>query len=275
MAQHKSDSSSAPAAPKAKRPARSTKRKSSPPDEPEPAHKKLRANDAKATASDGAFPTPLTITPPTFRELLDRYASRVPDKLHKLDEARYESIPAAVRARRAKAAAKSDNAEEPSPHGYLTKQEVVQLVEWKLEHGTFRPALLGMARAHPEDVITSTTASAFAQLSSTPPDVSGALKTLCSLRGIGPATASLLLSCADPERVPFFSDELYRWMLWDGADVGKGTGWGRKIGYTDKEYAALREAVGGFLERAEGDVCGEVGALDMEKVAYVLGKSGQ
>jgi hypothetical protein len=62
-------------------------------------------------------------------------------------------------------------------------------------------------------------------------------------------------------------------MMWDSPDApGKGSGWSRKIGYTDKEYTALREAVGRALERMKGEEWGEVGAMDLEKVAYVLGR---
>lgn len=240
------------------------------------------------------FPTPSTITLAALREYLGRYDSCVPEKLVDLDEARYETIPTAVKSRRTplkgeggvpgnKVDSASDG--ENSSSGYLTKEQVVQLVEWKLKHGTFRPALLGMAKAHPPDLIRSTTSTAFSQLYDDGSvksrdgnrDPIKALKTLTTLRGIGPATASLLLSCADPDKVPFFSDELYRWMMWDEPDTAKGRGWARKIGYTDKEYTGLVEKVRACLERLRGEQGweeGEVGAMDLEKVAYVLGRKG-
>lgn len=276
---------------------RSAKRKTSPSagtdakdaSSPSPAKKARTVNpspreEAASGGSDTDPPSPTSITPDTFRRYLQRYPICVPEKLQELDEARYETIPAAVRSRsRAQAGAGKGGASEKSEeddgaHGYLTKDEVVKLVEWKLKHGTFRPALLGMARAHPPDLIRSTTARAYTQLLSPSPDSSlgaggatAAMKTLCTLRGIGPATASLLLSCADAETVPFFSDELYRWMMWDVKDT-KGSRWTRKIGYTDKEYKALREAVGRVREKMKGEERGEVGAVELEKVAYVLGR---
>jgi len=83
------------------------------------------------------------------------------------------------------------------------------------------------------------------------------------LKGIGPATAALLLSTSDLEKMPFFSDELFRWALWENKS---GAGWDRKIKYSIKEYSELKEKVDGLRERVGK------GAVEAEKVAYVLGK---
>lgn len=93
--------------------------------------------------------------------------------------------------------------------------------------------------------------------------------TLSQLTGVGPATASLLLSTYDPEKAPFFSDELFRWAMWE---EGKGKGWDRKIKYDVKEYQALRSRVREFQTRFEKQIGKQASALDVEKVAYVLGK---
>jgi hypothetical protein len=66
---------------------------------------------------------PLTITTISlegFNEILSRYASLAPTKLTNLDAARYDAIPAALAARK------------ESGDVYLQKEEVEQLVEWKL-----------------------------------------------------------------------------------------------------------------------------------------------
>jgi hypothetical protein len=86
------------------------------------------------------------------------------------------------------------------------------------------------------------------------------------LKGIGPATASLLLSVAAPRVVAFFSDELFRWCMWD--ESGRPGGWGRKIKYNVKEYEMLLEKVDVLIERLG------VRAVDVERVAWVLGKEG-
>lgn len=90
------------------------------------------------------------------------------------------------------------------------------------------------------------------------------MKTLTELKGIGPATASLLLSVHAPGQVPFFSDELFRWTMWD--ESGKPGGWQRVIKYSAKEYEALVKRVAKLVERLD------VRAVDAEKVAWVLGK---
>jgi hypothetical protein len=93
-----------------------------------------------------------------------------------------------------------------------------------------------------------------------------ALKSLINLKGIGPATASLLLSVAQPGTVPFFSDEVFRWCMWD--EPGSPIGWQRKIKYNTKEYEMLLEKVGALVKRLV------VRAVDVERVAWVLGKEG-
>ena len=96
------------------------------------------------------------------------------------------------------------------------------------------------------------------------------ITTLSKLKGIGPATASLLLSSYDPVRIPFFSDEIYRYVLWEDA---KFKGWDRKINYTIKEYRALFERVAALRKRLEEASGEEVSAVYIEKAAYVLGKN--
>ena len=95
------------------------------------------------------------------------------------------------------------------------------------------------------------------------------ITALSKLKGIGPATSSLLLSCYDPVNVPFFSDELYRYLHWEEA---KSKGWDRKINYTIKEYRSLFEKVADLRERLEKDSGKKVPTIDIEKAAYALGK---
>ena len=124
-----------------------------------------------------------------------------------------------------------------------------------------------LVRDNPAQNVEAITASAFKDYAAGG-DALKAVKTLTQLRGIGPATASLLLSVLDPDEVPFFSDEVFRWMQWDEAGSAKGGGWGRVIKYTVKEYKGVVERVGEVRERLG------VRAVDVEKVAYVLGVEG-
>jgi len=107
--------------------------------------------------------------------------------------------------------------------------------------------------------------------------VSAALAILTKrLRGIGPATASLLLAVHDPARVIFFADEAFLWLCsGSGPGSGPGPGSGKSssaklpaIKYSAAEYALLYGRA-----RALGVRLG-VRAVDVEKVAFVLVRGG-
>jgi hypothetical protein len=121
---------------------------------------------------------------------------------------------------------------------------------------------MNLVKSNSADTVKETTQLAFASLNNDA-DVMRSLKTLTSLRGIGPATASLLLSVYQPDTVPFFSDELFRWTHWDAPGT---SGWDRKIKYNVSEYKEMLKSVEGLRKRLD------VRAVDTEKVAYVLGK---
>ncbi|KAF3007580.1 hypothetical protein E8E13_007414 [Curvularia kusanoi] len=196
--------------------------------------------------------SPDKISIAAFNQVLSRYAATAPSALAELDIFRYETAPSSLTAMKGEK--------------QLIKSEVEKLVEWKLKHGTFRPSLMKLVRDNSAESIKNITSSAFAGCSSSSEkDVLRALTTLTQLRGIGPATASLLLSVLDPDGIPFFSDELFRWMCWGEKGDGKDDGWDRKIKYNVKEYKDVVERVGQIRKRLG------VRAVDVEKVAYVLG----
>ena len=86
--------------------------------------------------------------------------------------------------------------------------------------------------------------------------VAPALDVLTRLKGIGPATASLLLAVHDPERVIFFGDEVFYWLCCDGKKDA--------IKYNAKEYRELTERAAGVAKRLG------VAAVDIERVAFVV-----
>jgi len=92
-------------------------------------------------------------------------------------------------------------------------------------------------------------------------DVSAALGILTQLKGIGPATASLLLAVHDEENVIFFADEAFYWLCCGGSKS--------PIKYTLKEYIALHERAQTVIKRLG------VKAVDVERVAFVLMKQSQ
>ncbi|KAL9135882.1 MAG: hypothetical protein Q9175_002907 [Cornicularia normoerica] len=203
-----------------------------------------------------ATDSPSEISPATLHTHLLSYDSRIPDKIQELEELRLSTIPEALVQR------KIDG--EP----FLEKTEVTSLVEWKLKHGTYRPNLAKLVAANSVKDVRETTKNAFEVYEADKEDYGKSITALNKLKGIGPATSSLLLSCYDPVKIPFFSDELYRYLLWEEA---KSKGWDRKINYTIKEYKTLFERVASLRERLEKESGKEVSAIDIEKAAYVLG----
>ena len=216
---------------------------------------------------------PENISIKDFRSLLDRYTivvaqisrskSSKSESLESLDSYRYDTLPSILSSRKKESSTSGKIA--------LNKDELIRLVRWKVTHGTFRPTLLPLVTSNSEEQIQSTTASAFSMYGADARDLSKALKTMCGLRGIGPATASLILSVYDLDHVPFFSDEAFRWLCWNNEGVtgkGKGSdlkGWARKMKYSDKEYDILRAEVSKLSARLDAR------AVEIEKVAWVLG----
>lgn len=137
----------------------------------------------------------------------------------------------------------------------LEKDDVVRLVKWKLKHGKFRPNLLKLASSNSSSSIRSTSLTAFGMNTTI-----ASMKTLALLSGIGPATASLLLSVHDPERVLFFSDEAYRWLCCGGKES--------PIKYNWKEYMELEQKANALMARLE------IGARDVERLAFVIMRGG-
>jgi hypothetical protein len=120
--------------------------------------------------------------------------------------------------------------------------------------------------------VRKTTKNAFTIYTEDSANYATAITTLSKLKGIGPATASLILSSYDPVNIPFFSDELFRYLHWSEA---KAKGWDRKIKYSMKEYKDLYDQTQILRQRLEKDGGKAVKAIDLEKMAYALGKEAQ
>ncbi|KAK3382950.1 hypothetical protein B0T24DRAFT_515514 [Lasiosphaeria ovina] len=133
--------------------------------------------------------------------------------------------------------------------------DVKVLVEWKLRHGKFRPTLMKLVSSNEPDATKETIQKAFKHYRDKT-DVAGALGILTQLRGIGPATASLLLAVHDAANVIFFADEAFYWLCCGGS---KGP-----IKYNLKEYSSLNDKAQAVATRLG------VKAVDVERVAFVL-----
>lgn len=110
---------------------------------------------------------------------------------------------------------------------YLEKAELVKLMEWKLTRGKFRPRLAEFIQSNTEENIKKITETSFKQIE----QVDVAIKELCQLKGVGPATASAILTVYKPGMYCFMADE---------AVVSVLSG---KIDYTLKYYHQFLEKV--------------------------------
>ncbi|XP_078415190.1 uncharacterized protein LOC144691047 [Cetorhinus maximus] len=109
-------------------------------------------------------------------------------KLAALDKWYQEELPGAVCSRAEK---------------YLTHAELIQLMEWKLTRGKFRPTLQQMVMSNSSDTVEACTQKAFKLL----PDISAAITEISKLKAVGPATASAVLVAGAPQEAAFMADE--------------------------------------------------------------------
>jgi hypothetical protein len=137
-------------------------------------------------------------------------------------------------------------------------------------HGTFRPSLRKLVESNSDETVKNCTRQAFETYKTKDDQWEKAITMLAKgLRGVGPATASLLLNTYDGEKVPFFSDELLRWVMMSD---GRGNGWDRKIKYSIKEYRELYERVEALRKRLSNRDEKTITSVEVEMVAYVLGQ---
>ncbi|KAF6837755.1 DUF1479 domain protein [Colletotrichum plurivorum] len=144
---------------------------------------------------------------------------------------------------------------QDNPKRAMNHDDIKLLVDWKLRHGKFRPTLMKLVSSNDSSTAEETVKDGIEAYHDAS-DLESALKLLTKLKGIGPATASLLLSVHYPERVLFFSDEAYYWLCNKGQKAS--------LKYNMKEYESLSTEARKLMRRLS------VSAMDVEKVAYVL-----
>lgn len=107
--------------------------------------------------------------------------------------------------------------------------------------------------------------------------VKQSITALTELKGVGPATASLILSVYDPVEVPFFADELFLYCTNQGLFTSQAPEKKYKIKYTMKEYQELLLQTQKTRSRidTEAQGLGKASALDLEMTAYVLAHAPQ
>ncbi|KAI0462859.1 hypothetical protein LJB42_003662 [Komagataella kurtzmanii] len=163
-----------------------------------------------------------------------------------------------------------DHRYQKESHLFLTKEELIKLVEWKLEKGKFRPTLRKLVSSNDETVVKQVTGRGYdtfiAYIQGKEEFLTSVKKSLeefCTLKGVGPATATLILSLfpsvGDKKVVPFFSDESFMYFN----DI--------KIKYTLREYVDI------YLPKVEA-IGEEAGINDLsiiEKFTWTLFMKGK
>ena len=135
-------------------------------------------------------------------------------------------------------------------------------LKYKSRHGTYRPTLPKLIASNTTEMVRVATKDGFAHYAKSPSDITTVLEKISEpLKGIGPATASLLLAIHDPDHVIFFSDEGYRWLC----------AYGEKSSpkYTAKEFEDLFQKAKSLMSKLH------VSPIDVEKVAFVLIKENE
>jgi len=149
--------------------------------------------------------------------------SSKPETLLKLDKWYQYELPKKIKAR--------------GNDKFLTHDEIVQTIKWKLARGQFRPRLKDLVQMNTPRVVMQDTKKAFRKLAKMK-DVESAVVALSQLKGVGPAMASAVLAAGAPEMAPFMADEVLLAM----PDI-------EGIDYTMKEYIKLVEKTKECVER--------------------------
>lgn len=89
---------------------------------------------------------------------------------------------------------------------YLTRDELLQAIEWKMARGVWRARNLALARSNSPETVEELSRAALRQAATGDGSFSTPIATLSKLAGVGPATASAILSVAAPAVYPFFDD---------------------------------------------------------------------
>jgi hypothetical protein len=89
---------------------------------------------------------------------------------------------------------------------FITRSELESIMQWKLSRGKDRPMLMSLIRQNSPAAVEITSREAF-QLVEAGSSMEG-LKKLTELKGVGPATASAIMTPIFPDKFVFMSDEV-------------------------------------------------------------------
>jgi len=100
--------------------------------------------------------------------------------------------------------------EEIRKNSRINKEQLIQIAEWKMTRGVWRPRNKSLIENNSDASVVKTSKEAIQILQEeadiSPDAIKRSLSHLCKLQGIGPATASAVLS-GSSSQIPFMSDE--------------------------------------------------------------------
>jgi hypothetical protein len=111
---------------------------------------------------------------------------------------------------------------------FITKDELLKIVQWKFLKGKPRHALMSLLKSNSESDVKDRTKSGM--IFANDQNVDAAIDEIAKLRGVGPATASAILSIFKPSLFAFMDDEVIECLYDDG-----------KRGYTTKIYRHMND----------------------------------
>ncbi|KAI1775434.1 kinase-like protein [Hypoxylon cercidicola] len=200
---------------------------------------------------EGLWPDKLSTD--MFNAHLERYPGYIRDVYQHAEKERFENIPAKLK-----------NRHKP----FITREELKYMDKWIQKRGTPLDRNVHVANAklinrNKNNTVQEVTGDAFVDYKENK-DIDRAFGILRKLRGVGPARASLLLSLAYPDTVPFFSRPLYRWICRSSEDI-----WGPEFQWTTEKYTKILQEIK-VLKDKHSTRDHQVSAVDVEKVVFVL-----
>jgi hypothetical protein len=121
----------------------------------------------------------------------------------------------------------------------ISKAELLKIVQWKFLKGKPRHALMNHLRANSDDAVQEHTEAGIGFADNG--DSKKAIAIIAGLRGVGPATASAILSLYKPDMFAFMDDEVIE-CLYDG-----------KRGYTAAIYHIVNDKCNDLAQKFMGD----------------------
>ncbi|KAF3384931.1 hypothetical protein F1880_002143, partial [Penicillium rolfsii] len=181
--------------------------------QPKPEKGSKRKGEKKTGSTSANLRDAMALQKTEFSASEQKYINEETDKFLTLDKWRYEDMPKVMGERRVKKKGE-----------VLTKDDLITVMEWKMKHGISRPMLMGMVKSNQDKNVIQCSSTAMAALSTEDPMLAPdeafpkpSIDAFGPVRGVGVATASLILSIAtatgDPkQQVPFYSDDVYLWL---------------------------------------------------------------